>query len=99
MAPRAGDDVCMNEEDADKSATAFSLPASTSQPINDELTSDEVAKFSTTISLLESHTLQSTSDNCHRILCESNEASRIRKKSPSLMTMMTMKFSNKNLQM
>ena len=80
MAPRAGDDVCINEEDADKSATAFSLPASTSLPINNELTSDEVAEFSTTISLMESHTLQSMNGNCHRILCESHEASRIRRR-------------------
>ena len=42
MVARAGNDVCTNKEDADKSAMAFSPPKLTSQPINDKLTSDEV---------------------------------------------------------
>ena len=59
-APRAGDDVCTNKEDADNSAMAFSPPKLTSQPINDELTSDEVAESSTTISPSESYPSQIT---------------------------------------
>ena len=62
MAPRAGDDVYTNEEDAEKSA--LSSPESTSQPINDELTSDEVAESSMTISPSESHPSQISSDEC-----------------------------------
>ena len=64
MTPRIGDDVCTNEEDAGKSAMAFSLPKLTLQPINDKLTSDEVAKYSMTISSSESHPSQSMSDVC-----------------------------------
>ena len=60
MAPRAGGDVCTSKEDADNSAMVFSPPKLTSQPINDELTSDEVAKSSTTISPSELYPSQIT---------------------------------------
>lgn len=62
MPPQRCDDVCTN--DADKSATAFSPPKLTLQPINDELTSAKVSEFCTTISPLELHPSQTTSDDC-----------------------------------
>lgn len=77
MAPRAGEDVCTNEEDADKSATAFSPPELTSQP--KKTTNSQVAKLPNPLRF-QNHTLCrvwtiTVSRNSHGVLCKSNKAS------------------------